>query len=104
MDRLRPRVSVLLAASLTTLIPLFAGCSGAAEQPILNQFFTASRLRDNTTLDGFSVVALDPQKKETDTSFSMTNVSAQKRKPLTLPQIAKAPDEAKAETTGTNTL
>src|SRR5438093_282684 len=97
MDRLRPRVSVLLAASLTTLIPLFAGCSGAAEQPILNQFFTASRLRDNTTLDGFSMVALDPQKQGTVTSFSITNVSAEQRKPLTLRSLAKAHDAAPAE-------
>ena len=103
MDRLRPRVSVLLAASLTTLIPLFAGCSGAAEQPILNQFFTASRLRDNTTLDGFSMVALDPQKQGTVTSFSITNVSAEQRKPLTLRSLAKAHDDAKAEDTALNT-
>jgi len=102
MDRLRLRVSVLLAASLATLIPLFAGCSGAAEQPILNQFFTASRLRDNTTLDGFSMVALDPQKHGSVTSFSITNVSAEQRKPLTLRTLAKAHDDAKAEDTALN--
>jgi hypothetical protein len=97
MDRLRPRVSVLLATSLTTLFPLCAGCSGAAEQPILNQFFTASRLRDNTTLDGFSMVALDPQKQGTVTSFSITNVTPEERKALTLKSLAKAHDDAKAE-------
>ena len=103
MNRLRPRVSVLLAASLTALIPLCAGCSGAAEQPILNQFFTASRLRDNTTLDGFSMVALDPQKQGTVTSFTITNVSAEARKPLTLRSLAKAHDDARAEDAALNT-
>src|SRR5205807_1136114 len=74
-----------------------------ADQPILNQFFTASRLRDNTTLDGFSMVALDPQKQGTVTSFSITNVSAEQRKPLTLRSLAKAHDDAKAEDTALNT-
>jgi len=97
MDRLRPRVPLLLAASLTALIPLCAGCSGAAEQPILNQFFTASRLRDNTTLDGFSMVALDPQKQGTVTGFSITSVTPEQRKPLALKSLAKAHDDAKAE-------
>jgi hypothetical protein len=97
MDRLRPRVSVLLSAALTTLIPLFVGCSGAAEQPILNQFFTASRLRDNTTLDGFSMVALDPQKQGSVTAFSITNVTSEQRRPLALKSLAKAHEDAKAE-------
>ena len=97
MDRLRPRDSVLLAALLTTLIPLCAGCSGAAEQPILNQFFTASRLRDNTTLDGFSMVGLDPQKQGTVTAFSITNVTPEQQKPLALKSLAKVHGDAKAE-------
>jgi hypothetical protein len=78
-------------------MPLFVGCSGAAEQPILNQFFTASRLRDNTTLDGFSMVALDPQKQGSVTSFSITNVTPEQRKPLALKSLAKAHEDAKAE-------
>jgi hypothetical protein len=47
----RPGLSVRgpIAASLAMSTLVFAaGCSGSSEQPILNQFFTASRLRDNT--------------------------------------------------------
>jgi hypothetical protein len=74
-----------------------AACSSGAEQPILNQFFAASRLRDNTTLGGFSTVAFEPATHGIITSFKITNVSPEQRKPLTLKMLAKAQDEAKAE-------
>jgi hypothetical protein len=85
----------MLVASLTAVI--LAGCSGAAEQPILNQLFTASRLRDNTTLNGFSMVALDPVTQGSVTTFSIVSVSPEARKPLTLKTLARAYDDAKAE-------
>ena len=81
----------LLAAA--TLI----GCSSTLEQPILDQFFTASRLRDNTTLAGFAAVAFDPRVDGIVTSFSITNVTPEQRKPLTLRTLAKAHDDARAE-------
>jgi hypothetical protein len=85
----------LLVASLTTLG--LAGCTGSAEQPILNQLFTASRLHDTTTLNGFSMVEIDPQKQGSVLSFSITSVTPEARTPLTLTSLARAYDEAKAE-------
>jgi hypothetical protein len=82
-------------ASLATLVLI--GCSGAAEQPILNQLFTASRLRDNTTLNGFSMVALDPRTQGSVLSFSITSVSPESGTPLGLKSLAKVHDDAKAE-------
>lgn len=80
----------LLAAA--TLV----GCSSTPEHPILNQFFTASRLRDNTTLAGFAAVAFDPRTDGIVTSFDITNVTPEQRKPLTLKSLAKAHDDARA--------
>lgn len=87
-------------ASLVTLVLI--GCSGAAEQPIVNQLFTASRLHDSTTLAGFSMVELDPQKEGSVLSFSITNVSPETRKPLQLRSLAKAYEDARAEDAALN--
>jgi len=80
---------LLAAATLT-------GCSSTPEHPILNQFFTASRLRDNTTLAGFAAVAFDPRTDGIVTSFDITDVTPEQRKPLTLKSLAKAHDDARA--------
>src|SRR5437867_6472499 len=95
----RPRLSStsLFAISLSALALAAAACSGGAEQPILNQFFTASRLRDNTSLQNFSTVAFDPQTQGSVTSFSITNVTPEERKPLNVKTFAKALDDARAE-------
>jgi hypothetical protein len=91
----RLSIACLLAASLSA--PTLAGCSATAEQPILNQFFMASRLRDNTTLGGFSTVAFEPGSQGIITAFTITNVTPVQRRPLTLRTIAMAQEEAKAE-------
>jgi len=85
----------MLGASLTTLT--LVACSAGAEQPILNQFFAASRLRDNTTLGGFSTVAFEPGTHGTITTFTITNVTPERRKPLALKTLAKEQDDARAE-------
>lgn len=85
----------LVVASLTAVF--LAGCSGAAEQPILNQLFTASRLRDNTTLNGFSMVALDPRTQGSVTNFSIVSVTPQATTPLTLKALGQAYAAAKAD-------
>jgi hypothetical protein len=95
MSRPRLRAVSLVTASLTILGAV--ACSSAAEQPILKQFFTASRLRDNTTLASFSTVAFEPATQGIITSFTITNVAPEQRKPLTLKSIAQSQDAAKAE-------
>src|SRR5438552_1108707 len=87
--------SRLLAASLTALS--LTACSSAPERPILNQFFTASRLLDNTSLQNFAMVSFDPRTSGTVTTFDITSVSAEQRKPLKTKALAKALDEVKAE-------
>jgi hypothetical protein len=84
--------SLALVLAAATLI----GCSSTSEQPILQQFFTASRLRDNTTLAGFAATAFAPGTDGVVTTFTITNVSPEQRKPLALKSLAKAQEEARA--------
>jgi hypothetical protein len=83
--------SLVLTLAAATLI----GCSSTSEQPILQQFFTASRLRDNTTLAGFAAAAFEPATDGVVTTFTITNVTPEQRKPLTLKTLAKAHEDAK---------
>jgi hypothetical protein len=87
-------ILALASASLTTLV--LVGCSSGPEQPILNQFFTASRLRDNTTLANFSTVSFEPGTQGTVSSFDIVSVTPEQRKPLNIKALAKAQAEAKA--------
>jgi hypothetical protein len=95
MHRPRRVVVFLFAASLAVVAA--AACSGGPEQPILNQFFTASRLRDNTSLQNFSTVAFDPQTQGTVSSFTITGVTPEEHKPLNVKTFAKALDDARAD-------
>ena len=97
MHRLRFSTVAALAASLTVLAGM--ACSAGPEKPILNQFFTASRLRDNTSLQSFATVAFDPRTQGSVSGFEITSVSPEQRKPLNVKALAEALDRAKAEDT-----
>jgi hypothetical protein len=84
--------SLALSLAAATLI----GCSSTPEQPLLQQFFAASRLRDNTTLAGFAATAFEPGADGIVTTFSITNVTPEQRQPLALKTLAKAHEDAKA--------
>lgn len=85
--------AIVLAAA--TLI----GCSATPEQPILTQFFTASRLRDTTSLANFTTVAFEPNAQGVIIRFDITNVTPEQRRPLDLRTLAKARQDAEAEDT-----
>jgi hypothetical protein len=96
----RPRLSStsLFAISLSALtLALAAGCSSHPEQPILNQFFTASRLRDNTSLNNITMVSFEPRTQGTVTTFDIVTVTPEQRKPLPLKALAQAHTAAKAD-------
>ena len=78
-------------------------CSSPPEQPILNQFFTASRLLDNSSLDNFSTVIFEPRTRGTVTSFTITGVTPEQHKALDIKALAQAHDDAKAADTAFNT-
>lgn len=67
------RAALLLAAFA------FVGCSVPSEQPILEQFFEASRLRDKTALQAFSTVTFEPRDQGIVRTFSIARVSEEQR-------------------------
>src|SRR5262245_57163004 len=87
-------------AALLLLVPsivFVVGCSRPPEQQFLTQFFRASRGRDNTTVGRMSAVTIDPREQGTVEDFSIENVGAETRTPLTFKPLFEA--EAKAAET-----
>ena len=100
MHRSRPSLLVPLVVSLPILAAL--ACSSAPEQPILNQFFTASRLRDKSSLDSFATAIFEPRTDGSVQTFTITSVSPEQRAPLTLKALQQDFDAADAEDTAYN--
>src|SRR4026209_720410 len=73
-------------AAALLLVPsalLVISCSRPPEQQFLTQFFRAAKARDNTTVARMSAATLDPREQGTVEDFSIENVGAEKRTPLT---------------------
>ncbi len=84
-------------ALLTGTLALVMGCSGGAEEKVLEDFFRASRMRDNTTLGNFATVGFDPRTDGVVQSFEVVSVSEERTRPLPLKQYAQDLAEAKAK-------
>ncbi len=84
----------LLAPVILVAAFVVASCGGGEEYPILQKFFTASKLRDNVTLGNFATVAFDPTKDGQMGGFSITNQGAEQTKTLEFKQRAGAVKEA----------
>ncbi len=82
---------------LVLAVIIMGACSSPPEQPIVYQFFTASRLRDSTSLQNFAVVTFDPATAGTVNSFAITSVGPEQRKPLNLRALGQALDDVNAE-------
>jgi hypothetical protein len=89
----RPITSYTLVAGTLVVV---MGCSGGAEQKVLDDFFRASRLRDNTTLGNFATVAFDPRTDGSVQNFSVVSMSDERVRPIPLKQFAKQLADAKA--------
>lgn len=84
-------------ALLTGTLALVIGCSGGAEEKVLEDFFRASRMRDNTTLGNFATVGFDPRTDGVVQSFNVVSVSEERTRPLPLKQYAQELADAKAK-------
>ena len=92
MQRRRMISDPLVAGTFAFLM----GCSGGAEQKILDDFFRAARLRDNTTLGNFATVSFDPRTDGSVQKFSVVSVSEERVRPIPLKQFAQQLADAKA--------
>ena len=81
---------------LSAALVLAVACSGS-EQALVGQFFSASRLRDNTSLDNLATVMFDPRTQGTVTTFTVQTIAPEQRKALSLKALAKAQEDARAE-------
>src|SRR5688572_2328162 len=89
---------VVAAALLILPSMLFViGCSRPPEHQFLNQYFRASRSRDNTTVGRMSAVELDPRTQGTVEDFSIESVSEETRTPLSFKPLFEAEQKAKDE-------
>ncbi len=92
MERRRRTSYALVAGTLAFVM----GCSGSSEQKILEDFFRASRLRDNATLGNFATTSFDPRTDGVVQDFDVVSVSDERPRPLPLRQYAEALESAKA--------
>ena len=58
---------------------MLAGCSPPAERLIIDQFFSASRLRDRTALQSLSTVTFEPREQGIVTEFTIVRVAPEQR-------------------------
>jgi hypothetical protein len=85
-------------------------CSVPAEQPIVSDFFSASRLRDTTALSRFATVVFEPRDQGTVPSFHIRIVSPEAsvgdmaRKDVTILATVRTPDGPVVEKTLVVTL
>lgn len=96
MDRPRLNSFAVLAPTLLAALVFVVGCFSANEDPLVRQFFRASQLRDNATLANFAAATFAPDKDGVVTTFSITNVSEERRQPLMLKELAQAEETARA--------
>ena len=95
IDRLN-RGACGLAALLTALS--VTACSGHPEEPLLEQFFSASRLRDKTALSHFSTIIFEPSEQGIVTTFEIVGVTEDRpsgkvvSKNVTITAPVKVPD------------
>ena len=94
MSRPKRTLRFLLAPTLVLVSLFLVSCGGAEEQPILQKFFVASKLRDNVTLGNFSLTSFDPNTDGQVQTFSITAVTPEQVKTLEFKQRAAAVKEA----------
>jgi hypothetical protein len=92
----RRRITLVALFAVSIAAPSLVACSGGSEGAILTHFFTAARLRDNTTLGSFAIADFDPRTRGIITSFTITSLSPEQRKPLALKALARAHEDARA--------
>ena len=76
---------------------LLAGACAGPERPVIEQFFSASRLRDRTALQQIATVVFEPRERGIVTQFEVVQVDARadgsrERKNVTIAAPVAMPD------------
>ena len=95
----RTFAALLLQASVATACALLAAACGSTppEQQVINNFFRASRVRDNATLANLAAVSFDPRTQGTVQDFEIASVGEEERRALLIKELADAEQKAKQE-------
>jgi hypothetical protein len=89
------RATLAVAVVIAPLGILAAACSSnPPEQQLLNQFFRASRTRDNESLARMSAVEFDPREQGEVTDFEITNIGEERRTALDFKGLIAAQTKA----------
>jgi hypothetical protein len=94
------RTRASLAIGLVVLGPLgllVAACSSPPEQRYLTQFFRAARTRDNATLAMMSAVMFEPRTHGEVISFNITEITPERREPVSFKPLLEADRRAQSE-------
>jgi hypothetical protein len=95
----RTLAALLLQAPVVAgLAMLVAACSSSPpERQVINNFFRASRLRDNATLANVAAVSFDPRTEGTVQDFEIVSVSDEERRALQIKQLVQEEEKAKQD-------
>ena len=93
----RRRAQVASALLIFPALVFAVSCSRPPEHQFLQQYFRASKGRDNTTVGRMSAVQIDPRTQGTVEDFSIENIGAETRTPLTFKPLFEAEQKAKDE-------
>jgi hypothetical protein len=89
---------VLQAPAIAGFALLAAACgSSPPEQQVLNNFFRASRVRDNATLANLAAVSFDPRTQGTVQNFEIVSSGDEQRRSLQIKQLIQDEEKAKQD-------
>lgn len=91
-------VLLLQAPTIAGVALLVASCgSSPPERQVINNFFRASRVRDNATLANLAAVSFDPRTEGTVQDFEIVNSTDGPRRSLQIKQLMREEEKAKQE-------
>ena len=95
----RTFAALLLQVSVAAACTLLTAACGSTppEQQVINNFFRASRVRDNATLANLAAVSFDPRTQGTVQDFEITSVGEEERRALQIKELSDAEQKAKQD-------
>ena len=91
----RPRSTALVLLTLTIAAAAsLTGCSTSQEEQLISNFFSASRMRDNTTLANIAMVSFSPMERGVVRNFSVESIGEEQRRAMQARSFSETLQEA----------